>query len=295
MRAITFYNGQWTEDNTPHIGPTSHSFLYAHSVFDGVRVFQGLVPDLDRHCERLLYSAAQLKLTSPVGLEEIMALSLEGIERITTNDDLYIRPVVFSGSNGRVGVTETPPTEFMISVFKSTMPTAEKGISAALSTLRRPHPLTAPTKAKSTCLYSNTILAIREVAARGFNVPVMRDLDGNVLEFSSANLWYAKNGTVVTPAPEDTYLNGITRQRVKALFEKSGVAVVEKRTSVEDLQTADEIFMTGNYGKVNWISRYEDRHLEPGPFFHLARRLYWEFAQTQPIEYFRDRLQKKSA
>jgi branched-chain amino acid aminotransferase len=41
---------------------------------------------------------------------------------------------------------------------------------------------------------------------------------------------------------------------------------------------ADEIFSTGNYGKVIPVTRMETRDLQPGPMFKKARELYWEFA-----------------
>ena len=44
--------------------------------------------------------------------------------------------------------------------------------------------------------------------------------------------------------------------------------------------SADEIFVVGNYGKVTPVTRIEGRDLQPGPFFHRARKLYWEFAHA---------------
>jgi branched-chain amino acid aminotransferase len=42
----------------------------------------------------------------------------------------------------------------------------------------------------------------------------MLDMLGNVMEFGNANVFMAKDGVVYTPAPNGTFLDGITRQRV---------------------------------------------------------------------------------
>jgi branched-chain amino acid aminotransferase len=54
--------------------------------------------------------------------------------------------------------------------------------------------------------------------------------------------------------------------------------VVESVLRYSDFKTASEIFSTGNFLKVAPITRIDDRNLEPGPFYKLARELYWDFA-----------------
>ena len=47
-----------------------------------------------------------------------------------------------------------------------------------------------------------------------------------------------------------------------------------------DVMAADEVFTTGNYGKVLPITRVEDRAFAPGPVYRRARDLYWDFAAS---------------
>ena len=49
-----WFDGAWREGNPPLIGPRSHVSWLGSSVFDGARVFEGVAPDLDRHCERII-------------------------------------------------------------------------------------------------------------------------------------------------------------------------------------------------------------------------------------------------
>jgi branched-chain amino acid aminotransferase len=103
---------------------------------------------------------------------------------------------------------------------------------------------------------------------------------GNIAETGTSNVFMVKEGTVMTPAPNRTFLNGITRQRVIALLREAGVEVLETSLTVEDFLDADELFSTGNYSKVVPITRIEDRDLQPGPVHAKARKLYWEWAHA---------------
>ena len=108
----------------------------------------------------------------------------------------------------------------------------------------------------------------------------MLDMLGNVAEFGNANVFMARDGVVYTPAPNGTFLNGITRQRVISLLRADGVTVVETVLSYNDFLRADEIFSSGNFAKVAPVIRIDDRHLQPGPFYGRARKLYWDFAHA---------------
>ncbi len=81
-----------------------------------------------------------------------------------------------------------------------------------------------------------------------------------------------------TPVINGTFLNGITRQRVIQLL-RQAVDVRERTVAVRDVQEADEIFSTGNYSKVTPCTRYEQRNLQPGPFY-AQRELYFAYAKT---------------
>ena len=50
-----------------------------------------------------------------------------------------------------------------------------------------------------------------------------------------------------------------------------------------ELDDADEIFTTGNAGKVQPVSRYESRDLQPGPLARQAHELYMAWSRTQRV------------
>ncbi|MBK3737322.1 branched-chain amino acid aminotransferase [Azospirillum brasilense] len=274
-QALSYIQGEWIAGNPAIVGPMTHALWLSSVVFDGARAFQGVAPDLDRHCARVVRSAQVMGLAPMLTAGEIEELCWDGIRRFPKEAELYIRPM-FYAEEGFVA-PDAESTRFVLSVYEAPLPSAA-GFTAGLSSRRRPVPDMAPTEAKAACLYPNAGLALKEARARGFDNAIMLDPIGNVAEFATANLFIAKDGVVRTPVHNGTFLNGITRQRVIALLRDDGVAVEEASLSPRDVLEADEVFSTGNYAKVVPVTRVEKRTLQPGPLAARARALYWEFA-----------------
>jgi len=281
MAAQFWFDGSWTDENIKLTGPADHSFWLASMVFDGGRAFHRCAPDLDLHCRRVVKSAEALGLSPGKAPEEIQALALEGIRRFPEDAELYIKPMFFT--QGGSIATGTATTAFVLHIFDAPLP-GDEGFSATLSPLRRPAPEMAPTDAKASCLYPNSSRATREAVARGFDEAVMRDPWDKIAEFAFANLWIVKNGVALTPTDNKTFLAGITRWRTMQLLNEAGVEARDATLTAQDLEEADEIFSTGNYGKIVPCTSYEGRVLNTGPVTQLAKRRYFEWARSTRID-----------
>jgi branched-chain amino acid aminotransferase len=276
----TWIDGQWLEGNPGIAGPRTHAFWLGSSVFDGARAFEGVAPDLDLHCTRVNQSALALELKPTMKPEAIEELAREGIRLFDRDAALYIRPMYWAEQGGYMSVPSDPATtRFCLCIYESPMP-PPNGFSVTLSPFRRPTQETMPLDAKAGCLYPNNARAVMEARGRGFDNAVVRDMLGNVAELATANLFAVKDGVIFTPAANGTFLAGITRGRVIDLLRGAGRTVVERAVSYSEICAADELFSSGNYSKVVPITRVEDRDLQPGPAYHLARRLYWDFAHA---------------
>ena len=278
MTSWTYIDGKWHDGNPLVAGPMTHALWLGSCVFDGARAFEGVSPDLDRHCRRVVNSARSFALEVRHDAAEIEAIARDGIARFPAAAELYVRPMLWA----ETGFVDVDPesTRFALAVYDAPMP-APTGASITLSPFRRPSFEFSPTDAKAACHYPNSARAIREARARGFDNAVMLDPLGHVSELATANLWYAKDGEVHTPVPNGTFLNGITRQRMIALFRAAGVTVHERSLRWQDFLDADEVFTTGNWAKVSPITRIEQRDLQAGPLYRRARELYWDFAHSR--------------
>jgi branched-chain amino acid aminotransferase len=276
----TYVDGDWHEGNVPLLGPRSHAFWLGSSVFDGARWFEGVAPDLDRHCERVNASATALGLAPNMSAEEIVGLTLDGLKRFDGKTAVYIRPMYWAEHGGYMGVPAAPDsTRFCLCLYEAPM-IAPSGFSIGLSPYRRPTVETMPTNAKAGCLYPNNGRAILEAKSRGFDNALVLDMLGNVAETGSSNIFMVKDGHVFTPAPNGTFLSGITRSRTMSLLADHGFQTTERTLTVRDFLEADEIFSTGNHSKVVPIIRIDDRDLQAGPVARRARELYWDWAHS---------------
>jgi branched-chain amino acid aminotransferase len=279
-RTWTYLDGDWFEGNKPILGPRTHATWLGSSVFDGARAFEEVTPDIDRHCARVNASAKTMGLEPDVDVETMVGLVRDGLKKFPKEAAIYIRPMYWAEQGGYLSIPADPAsTRFLLTLYETPMP-PPTGVSITLSPYRRPTVESMPTDAKTGCLYPNNGRAITEARARGFDNALVRDMLGNVVETATSNVFIVKDGVVLTPAPNRSFLAGITRNRVIGLLRQSGAEVAETVLTIEDFLDADEIFSSGNYAKVVPITRIEDRELQPGPLHAKARKLYWEWAHA---------------
>lgn len=274
----TFFEGAWHEGNVPIMGARSHGAWLGSSVFDGARIFEGRAPDLALHAARVNRSALTMGLNPTMREEEIIGLAHEGARRFAPGSALYVKPMYWAEGEGpSTIIADADDVGFCLCLFEAPMP-VPGGLSVTSTRFRRPTNDSMPTDAKAGCLYPNNARALKDAKSRGFDNALVCDALGNVAETATSNVFMAKDGVVMTPVPNGTFLNGITRQRVIQLLRADGVPVEERTLSYDDFRNADEIFISGNYSKAMPVIRIDDRHLQPGPLFKRARQLYWDFA-----------------
>ena len=275
LNSIVWFDGEWNDGTKPIMSTMSQSYMHGSTIFDGARAYNGSIPDLHKHCERLINSSKIFGLNLPISKEELINLCKEGVGYFEKESELYIRPSIFC-EDGFL-IPDAQSSKLAITIFRAPMPSLN-GFTAMLSSYRRPHPLMAPTLAKASCLYANTSLALSEAKKNGFDNVVMRDGEENIVEFGSANLFMVKSDKVITPKWNKTFLNGITKQRVISLLKDEGVDVLETTVSVNDLLSADEVFSTGNFGKVLPVRKIDKVEYEIGAVCNTAIDLYQKYA-----------------
>ncbi|WP_426956372.1 branched-chain amino acid aminotransferase [Muricoccus radiodurans] len=282
MAGVFWHEGQWYTEEPKILGPMDHAFWLGSVVFDGARAIRGTVPDLDLHCRRAVQSAKNMLMEPTKTAEEIEALCREGVRRMGPEAELYIRPQFFVRRGLGAAQPDASSTEFVLAIYDAPLPPAT-GFTAVTAPFRRPAADMAPTDAKASALYPNSARATSWAKAQGFDMAVVCDHEGNVAEFAAANLMMVKDGVVMTPRANGTFLAGITRARVMQLLRDAGREVRECIVTTAMLDTADEIFATGNFGKVQPCTRYAENHMQPGPVAAEARRLYFEWAEGSRI------------
>ncbi len=275
----TWFEGDWHEGNHLIMGAADHGAWLGTMIFDGARYFDGVSPDLDRHCERANASAIAMGLKPTMATGKIFELAREGVEKFDGSSALYIRPMYWSREGGAVTVDADPEsTAFCLCLEEASMPPEGAGFSVTTTRFCRPMQSMALVNAKAACLYPNNGRMLTEAASKGFQNVISCDVMGNVAETATSNIFMAKGGEVFTPIPNGTFLNGITRQRIIKLLREAGETVHETILTLDDFRQADEIFSTGNYSKISHITAFDEQEFDYGPFAKKSRELYWEWA-----------------
>jgi len=280
----TYFNGAWHDGDKYILRAADHGAWLGSSVFDGARFFEGATPDLLLHCERVNNSARAMMLDPTVTPEEMVGIIKEGLSSFDKATSVYIRPMYWAldGSDSLVLPKENS-TAFSICLEQIPMAPAIASATLSRTKFRRPVLEDNVVNAKAGCLYPNNARMLAEARSKGFTNALVADAAGNVAETATANIFMVRDGEVLTPIPNGTFLAGITRARHMQNLREFGKKVSEAVLTFQDFEDADEVFMTGNMTKIMPVTAFEDKNYQIGSVAKLARELYWDWSRTQTL------------
>ena len=280
----TYFNGKWHDGDKYILRAADHGAWLGSSVFDGARFFEGATPDLLLHCERVNNSAKAMMLDPAVTPEEMVEIIKEGLSSFDKSTSVYIRPMYWA-LDGAESLVLPKENSTAFSICLEQIPMASATVSATLSRtkFRRPVLEDNVVNAKAGCLYPNNARMLAEARSKGFTNALVADAAGNVAETATANIFMVKDGEVLTPIPNGTFLAGITRARHIQNLREYGKKVFETVLTFQDFEEADEVFMTGNMTKIMPVTAFEDKNYQVGSIAKLARELYWDWSRSQTL------------
>jgi len=244
----------------------SHGLHYASAVFEGERVYGGKIFKLTEHSERLRNSARILGFEVPYGVAEIDA-ACDAVVKANGIFDGYLRPIAWRGSEMMGVAAQATRINLAIATWEwpayFTPEARLRGIRMTWAKWRRPSPDTAPSLSKATGLYMIATMSKHDAEAQGCNDALMLDWRGRIAESTGANVFLAIDGTLHTPTP-DCFLDGITRRTVMELARKRGIGVVERAVLPEDLNRAQEVFLTGTAAEVTPVAEIGEHRFQAG-------------------------------
>ena len=277
----TYFNGTWHKGNVPIINAADHGAWLGSNVFDGARYFNGVAPDLLAHCQRVNNSAKALMLKPSVEANDMVEIIWEGLKQYEADAAVYIRPMYWAIDGDLTAIVPNQESVgFAICLEQIPLAPESKTVSLTKTKFRRPVLEDAVVNAKAGCLYPNNARMLVEARSKGFSNALVTDAMGNVAETATANIFMVKDGEVITPIPNGTFLSGITRARHISNLSAAGIKVHETVLTYTDFESADEIFMSGNMNKVTAVTAFEDFQFQIGPITKKVRDLYWDWAMS---------------
>jgi len=259
-------DGQFVPWREAKIHVLTHGLHYASAVFEGERMYGGVIYELTAHTERLFKSAEILDFEIPFTVAQIDQACKDTCARNGLTD-AYVRPIAWRGSE-MIGVS-AQNTRIHVAVTCWDWPSyfkpeeKAKGIRMCWAKYKRPSPETEPVHAKATGLYMICTISKHAAEKQGFTDAMMLDYRGYVAESTGSNVFFVADGVIHTPTP-DCFLNGITRQSVIRLARAKGFEVVERHIRPEELAGFSECFVTGSAAEVTPVAEIGEYRFTPG-------------------------------
>jgi len=240
-------------------------FKGGDAVWEGLRVYDSKIFQLNEHLQRIMDSAHAMAFKAIPKKEEIEQAIFQTLKANKMNDQAHIRLTLTRGEKttsgmspefNQKGCTLIVLAEWKKPVYDTT------GIRLITSAVRRNPAQCIDSKIHHNNLINN-ILAKIEANFAQVDDAVMLDIEGFVSETNATNIFLFRDGELRTPWA-DSCLPGITRRVVIELARDNKVAVREKRISLTELYTADEVFVTGTMGEITPVLEVDGRKIGTG-------------------------------
>ncbi|MGL5253697.1 MAG: aminotransferase class IV [Brevinema sp.] len=276
-------NGEMFSLGDAKVSVMDHGVLYGDGIFEGIRIYNGAIFELDAHLDRLYRSADLVGFHIGLPKEEFCQ---EIITAAKTSGFLnaYIRVTVSIQSHIDLATPNYKVNRVIILLDDDFIPEEKytKGTILVEVDRRRMPDVALPMRAK-TVNYLNNILALREAHSKGGQDCVMLNTQGFVAETSASNIFAVKNNVIFTPALEAGILPGITRSVIIGLAKKAGYTVEERLFPIDELLGADEAFLTGTAYEVMPVQSIYGKKLSlPGEVTPKIRSLFKQYIEENP-------------
>jgi branched-chain amino acid aminotransferase len=278
---------------TVHV--SAHGLHYGTGVFEGIRCYPTsagpAVFRLDAHLDRLYASAAVYGIEIPYSQHD---LSQAVCETIASNQfaSCYVRPICFYGSDTLGLHPQNCPVEVIIFAWPWAAYLGEEGLKngvrVTVSPWRKFASNMMPATAKACGQYLNSILAVREAVARGFDEALLLDVQGYLAEGSGENLFVVSNKRILTNDADHSILMGITRDSVIQIAKDLGYSVAIGPLELQQLLTADEAFLTGTAAEVTPIREVDGKTIGTGtcgPITERIQEVFFALTKGKDVRY----------
>jgi branched-chain amino acid aminotransferase len=282
MELKIWLDGKLVDEKDAKISVFDHGLLYGDGVFEGIRVYNGKVFELEAHIRRLFDSAKAIRLEIALSQSKLISAIEKTVEANGVIDG-YIRLLVTRGI-GTLGLNPFICENSSIIIIADNIQLYpeelyEKGMKIISATTVRNHPLAIPPQVKS-LNYLNNILAKIEALDNDVPEAIMYNHEGYVAEATGDNVFIVRDGVIYTPPVEAGSLEGITRGVVISLAMAEKLEVIEKNLTRFDLYVCDEFFLTGTAAEVIGIVEIDGRVIgngKPGTITKLLRKKFFEY------------------
>jgi len=250
MNEMNYYvNGLIEHAHSATISVLDHGFTVADGVFETLLITDGEVFALDRHLVRLAHSASGLGIICPEAatVADAVTRTLRANEPIEHG---RLRITVTSG-NGPLGSDRGGAEPSLVVTLASTPRWPDTTSALLVPWIKNER---SPLVGLKTTSYAENVVALELAHGLGFSEALMCDSQGRLSEGTGSNVFFVRDGVLITPDVHTGLLKGITRDLVIECAHQLGLQLSYEDIRVNDLPQISEAFLTSSTRNVHPIT-----------------------------------------
>jgi len=259
MHPVIYLNKTMVEATKARVAPVSSAMLYGRGVFTTLAIYNSQPFLWSKHWQRLATHAKKLDIDYTGCNEKNVGEALHKLIAVNQAQEGRARVIMLARSGRDIWKTRMPgakKTDLLIMTGEP-QTVAPTGVSLAVSPYRAN--TVSPLAGIKSLNYLEHVLSWEEAQSRDFDEAVVLNERGEIVSATTANLFWAKNGTLHTPALSTGALAGITRECVIELANQRFIPLLEGSYEMQDLTEADEIFLTSSSLGVAPVTTFDFR------------------------------------
>jgi branched-chain amino acid aminotransferase len=257
LHRYILHNDQILQATDACLSPGQVGLLSGWGVFSTLLVTDGVLFAFERHWARIARDAAELHVSIPDDSEAVRRKLLELVEANGAFNSTLRIAIVRNGG----GMWAAPSTGRESDVIALTADSKDWGHGVKLGSQAQARHAAGQFAGTKILSWAMNLTWLESAQRRGFDEVVLLNERGEVAECTSANIFVANGSEVATPPLNSGCLPGITREVLLGEIHLSGVSVVERTLLLEDLFSADEVFITSTTRNLLPVVRIEDRQV----------------------------------
>lgn len=255
LHRFILHNDQIREATDPCLAPGQIGLLSGWGVFSTLKVAEGVPFAFERHWSRITRDAASLHVPLPGDPEKIRQKLLELVEANRAFQSTLRIAIVRNGG----GMWAAPAIGRASDLIALTADSKDWGAGVKLGSQTQARYAACQFAGTKILSWATNLTWLENAQRRGFDEVVLLNERGEVAECTSANIFAANDGEVATPPLASGCLPGITREVLLGEIHVPGIRIVEKTLRLDDLVSAEEVFITSTTRDLLPVVRIEDR------------------------------------
>ena len=259
-----YLNGTYLDLSEARVSVLDRGFIFGDAVYEVIPAPGGRFFGLGEHLARLERSLAAVQIASPMSAEDWCGILHELFVRNAAGDvSVYLQV-----TRGVAERDHAFPDNIRPTVFAMCKPLpAQQGLTR-VSAITLPDNRWGRCDIKSTSLLANVLLRNEAVRRGCYEAVLVRD--GLLTEGAASNVFVVHGGLVRTPPLGPGLLAGVTRELLITALRRDGCSVQEVDIGVEQLVSADEIWLTSSSRDLVCVDTLDQQRVGDGEHYPLA-------------------------